>query len=561
MPDFMPRLRRLSWRSGSIAALVVAGLGSRGSFAEPANASAAPIAGVWEGELIEPTSWPTFVTVDVDSATLNSTLSVLGQRIELGRAQPDLLKAATGSGADQQVLTARLKGGELHGRLDGAGTHIAFALSRVPQLPKRTDRTSGWNADLTALERRVLRYDRSFSPAEKALVRRRIAALRPLIPSSSDDVMRVEIAKLLAMANNAHTRLYLLRNRTELGRLPVRVWWFGNQLRVIRAAPGHEALLGCRVAKVDGMATDAAYARVSAMYAGSAGWKRYMSGYTLTAPSVLAGNHIGKDATAATLELEDCASPGRHSLAALPLKRSEKALESWWDLAPNSPSLLQGWSQVLTGTVLPTYLRRISDAYWFDDGRSDGIFYLQLNRAANDGPESVKAFAGRAAAAILARNPKAIVVDIRFNTGGDSTVTKVLVDALAKAADKRPTYIIVAATTFSAGIVAAAQFKQFANAKIVGERVGDDLDFWAEGGNIILPYSGLAAHFANGAHSLSPKPCPTADFCDDLSVATLAPDVLAGLDWLNYRSGVDPSEVAWLADLRQHRTQDHARSR
>ena len=47
---------------------------------------------------------------------------------------------------------------------------------------------------------------------------------------------------------------------------------------------------------------------------------------------------------------------------------------------------------------------------------------------------------------------------------------------------------------------------------------GDGLDFCAKGGNIILPSSGLYVHFANGAHSLSPRPCPTKDYCDNLSV-------------------------------------------
>ena len=48
-------------------------------------------------------------------------------------------------------------------------------------------------------------------------------------------------------------------------------------------------------------------------------------------------------------------------------------------------------------------------------------------------------------------------------------------------------------------------------------------------------------HFANGAHSLSPKPCPTRDYCDDLSVTSLAPDINAPLDWQSYRSRRDPA--------------------
>jgi hypothetical protein len=142
---------------------------------------------------------------------------------------------------------------------------------------------------------------------------------------------------------------------------------------------------------------------------------------------------------------------------------------------------------------------------------------------------------------------------LRFNTGGDSNVTKVLVDDVVAAAGRRPLYLIVGRSTFSAGIVAAAQFRQAATVTIVGEPVGDELEFWAEGGNIILPYSGLAAHFANGAHSLSPKGCPTRDFCNDLSVASLAPDIPVTTRWTDYLAETDPALRAIEADLTRPR--------
>jgi hypothetical protein len=355
------------------------------------------------------------------------------------------------------------------------------------------------------------------------------------------------------MAHNGHTRLYLLRNRTELSRLPIRAWWFGDELRIVRATPQHRRLLGCRIARLNGVPTATAYARVRDMYAGSEMWKHYMSDYTLTSPSVLRGAGVGSDAANARVDVSDCAGRGSHQLAGLPFERSEKAVESWWDLAPQSPSALKGWSHVLTGRPLPKYLANVDQAYWFEAPAPKGVFFLQLNRAANAGSETVTDFAQRAATEIGKIDPAAVVVDLRFNTGGDSNVTKVLVDDVVAAAGRRPLYLIVGRSTFSAGIVAAAQFRQAATVTIVGEPVGDELEFWAEGGNIILPYSGLAAHFANGAHSLSPKGCPTRDFCNDLSVASLAPDIPVTTRWTDYLAETDPALRAIEADLTRRR--------
>jgi hypothetical protein len=534
-------------KSGRLAACLLAVLA-----VSPASATRPPIVGGWEGEIVDHKSWPTFVRIDVQPGTLGSTLSVLGQKIDLGQARPKGIHGKIGDGAEQQILTATIQGAQLRGRLVGNSTNAAFTLTRVPELRRPVGRVTGWNADLSDIETRVLRFDRSFSAAEKSAVRKRIAALRPRIARMTDDAIHVQLAELLALAHNAHTRLYLLRNRTEMARLPMRLWWFGDQLRIVRAAPGMEVLVGCRVTSIGGRTVDAAYARVSGMYSGSPGWKRYMSDYTLTAPSVLHGAGIEKGATSATLGLSDCPAAGQRTVSALPFERSEKAVESWWDLAPDSPSPLKGWRHALSART-PRYLRRVSDAYWFDEARPDGIFYLQLNRAANAGSETVAQFAERAAAEIQSRNPRAIVVDIRFNTGGDGNITKALIEAVARVAGQRPVYAIVSRSTFSAGIVAAAQLKQLAHARLVGEPVGDGLDFWSEGGNIILSYSGLAAHFANGAHSLSPAACPTRDYCDDMSVDSLQPDIPAALSWADYTAGIDPSERAILLDLAGHR--------
>ena len=66
----------------------------------------------------------------------------------------------------------------------------------------------------------------------------------------------------------------------------------------------------------------------------------------------------------------------------------------------------------------------------------------------------------------------------------------------------KPVFVITGRATFSAGILHAVQWKQW-GATIVGEQVGDDLDFWAEGGNVLLPNSKLTIHYANGFHGYS----------------------------------------------------------
>src|SRR5262245_38068292 len=83
-----------------------------------------------------------------------------------------------------------------------------------------------WREDLQFAVDTFLARDRSFSPADREQFRATIAKLPQTVESKTDEQIIVALAEAVALANNAHTRLYLVRNRTELRRYPIRVWWF-----------------------------------------------------------------------------------------------------------------------------------------------------------------------------------------------------------------------------------------------------------------------------------------------------------------------------------------------
>ena len=519
-----------------------------------ASAQAAPVAGNWEGEAASDL-WPTFLRIEIGPGDHGqATMFVLGQTVDLGQTKDaSTLDTTVGDGAEALKVTARVNGDHLAGAMSQSGKTFAFNLQRIPTYSPTNDRVTRWSRDLDSIRDRVLTFDRSFDGATKLKAKQAVERLRAEIPRLSDDAIIVQVARIAALAKNAHTRLYILRNRTEVRRMPIRAWWFGKELRVVRAAPEYAQYLGCRIDRVGTLPASTAKARLDDLFSGSASWRTYMSGYSLTSSDVLYGAGIIPSADSVRYQFGDCGTGARTvSIPALPLAKSAKPIESWWDLAPHYAGASDDWKQLLSGTAaLPLYLRHPDTNYWFDDHAPDRLFYVQYNRAADAPDETLAAFSARAAKALSAARPRAVVVDLRFNTGGNGTITPKLVDAVNQAPTRTPVYVITGRSTFSAGIVAAALLRQARPVKIVGEPVGDALDFWAEGGNIILPYSGLYVHFANGAHSLSPKPCPTKDYCDDLSVASLAPDILAPPTWSSYVARRDPAMDAIERDLKR----------
>ena len=111
--------------------------------------------------------------------------------------------------------------------------------------PKLTP--SQWREDLQFAVDTFLARDRSFSPRAREQFRQAIASLQRTVDSKTDEQVIVELAKAVALAKNAHTRLYLVRNRSELRRYPIRVWWFPEGLYVVRTTPEYAALLGARI--------------------------------------------------------------------------------------------------------------------------------------------------------------------------------------------------------------------------------------------------------------------------------------------------------------------------
>jgi hypothetical protein len=158
---------------------------------------------------------------------------------------------------------------------------------------------------------------------------------------------------------------------------------------------------------------------------------------------------------------------------------------------------------------------------------------------------------------LLARKPVNVVLDMRMNGGGDLNTTRSFVQALPTRVSGR-VFALTSPYTFSAAISTVGYLKQAAPARvtIVGEMVGDRLEFWAEGRPATLPASGLLIGRATERHDYATGCKPYTD-ChgnvvrNPISVKTLAPDILAPWTMADYRAGRDPGMAAIVAALRK----------
>src|SRR5262249_48665351 len=213
-------------------------------------------------------------------------------------------------------------------------------------------------------------------------------------------------------------------------------WWFSDGAFVIRAAPEYRRTLGCRVVAINGHELSEACDRVATLFAGNDSWARYLSPLYLTSPTILHGLGWIRDGGSAVFTFESGA--GRRfdlRIRSAPIDRSAKPSESWQELSPLYPT---GWPRWVTALAarrdaVPLCLRHPDKPYWFEFQSDSGLLYFQYNRSDNAevGPsfeqfgDSLLAFARR-------HDVRDVVVDLRFNSGGNLEVARSFMHSLAR---------------------------------------------------------------------------------------------------------------------------------
>jgi hypothetical protein len=432
----------------------------------------------------------------------------------------------------------------------GAAAVVASAVAGAAfaQAPASSRSVEAWREDIAVTRDQFLAKDKSFSPEAKAEAQRRLDRLSAEAGALAEPQIVAELARVAALADNAHTRAYLLRNRGWWRRYPVRIWRFSDGWRVIAVRPGEEALLSARITRIGGKPVEQAHESTRTLFAGVPAWADYMSAYSLTSPDALLGTGVIAGDGAALFEFEKGGRRIRRTLSPADEAPRQAPEEAWWFLSP-AHSATRGWAHVLDARSLPAYLLR-PEAHYDARRCAGGVLYIPFFRAENQpGGETLANFGNRVLGEIERSPPRRIVVDLRFNTGGDYSKADAFFRGLAttpQAQREGNLIVVLGRATFSAAIHPAARLKQESRARFVGEGPGDRMRFWAEGGNVLLPNSRINMHYADKAHlyAAEDQDAPTALVHARLQAPPLRLDRRTPLSFRDYLAGRDPATQA-----------------
>lgn len=411
--------------------------------------------------------------------------------------------------------------------------------------------------DLNVARSDYVLASKAFSDDSRARALSLIDTARTRAGAMSDAEFTLTLASVAAQADNAHDELHVNGKLTG-PRLPIRLAWIGDELVVVLSAANVPELAGARVLRLAGKDVKELDGIARNYIGGPASFVRNNSTWLWESPALMAalGFKINNGAVQASFKLRDGQIVDR---LLNPLDSTLVPPGSVPELLRNArtaPGSGSAWNTALLGAPIPMSMKEPHRLFRAIPMQAYDALYIQFraNIDRDNGRELGK-FAGDTAALAVKLQPRFIIIDQRFNGGGNSDLTQELMKVLAGAAREK-VYILTSEHTFSAGIVSSAIAKQAAGSKarVVGAPVGDRLRWWSENPSRCLPNSGHCFRPSYGLWDLR-KGCGSQDGCFGdaygVRVTGLDPDIAAPLTAADWLAGYDAALMAAAADAFQ----------
>jgi hypothetical protein len=395
--------------------------------------------------------------------------------------------------------------------------------------------------------RELIALDRSFSLTAREEANRRLDVLEGLLTVFDEPHFRIALMRIDALADNGHSRVEGDGRARSLV-LPIHAAAFSDGLYIMRAADGYADLLGGRVIAIDGQAVDDAMAKLEQLRGGTQQWRSLLASQYLTRQDLLYGIDVARDPQHSDWTVETPAGIVTRRLEAFVPSGSDSPPITRWLSSEHLTGREETWRSVEPDHALPLSLSDFDTAFRSLPIPGTCAYYVQLKSNADQGGLSIKAFLSNTERQLQRARPCNVILDLRYDSGGDYLNTYHFARHLPSLIPEQgKIFVLTGPTTFSAGITTIAFIKHADPRRVVilGEPVGDRLQFFSEGGRACLPNHALCVDYETGKHDYQ-HACTDWDVCFWLNyffatrVNSLDPDEAIPWSFKEWLTGVDP---------------------
>lgn len=334
-------------------------------------------------------------------------------------------------------------------------------------------RDEAWRYDLWLLNREVTRIHMApYRVTPKADIDAYVKKLDQQIPKLSDNQIMAAFVRYMAMIGDGHTGLRPIRD--TLKTIPVQLYLFEEGVFVTAAAPDFADLAGAQVVEIEGQAVEAVREKIAPYMQRDNAMGLKVAVARLTVPQFLNGIGVAPDPEKLKLKIKD--SKGALRDVKLPARPGMVA---------------DDWVTVRDQTNPMLYMKNLKKNFWYEYLPSEKLVYFQYNAVANQGDESIARFAEGMFEFIEKNDVEGLVVDCRWNGGGNSFLNKPLTHGILKSKvnKKGGLFVVIGRQTFSACQNFVTDLERECNPIYVGEPSGSSPNFVGESIRFSLPYS------------------------------------------------------------------------
>jgi hypothetical protein len=413
------------------------------------------------------------------------------------------------------------------------GTYAVFKrTSTIKQLPPqqqvraqpeahRIDETR-WQEDLESFEQQFpsvqVDSEKLYPPAE---FHEDVADLERDAPSLADPEIILRLMRIVAKAGVSHNTVET-EGELDFHPYPLQFFWYSDGAAVTHATEEYRLALGARIVRIGSMTPEELESLPSP----------YLSHENMPLLHALSPDFIMNREVADHFGLADTDGVVEFTLERPGAKQFRLRV---------APTSADSQEHMISATEalhhpVPLYRQRPGAWYWYEYLADSRSLYIQYNRCRNDPKKSFKAFTRELFKFVddlhTAEGIERVIVDLRFNSGGDSSIVEPLLQGLRsrpRLNTKGRLYVLISRDTFSSGMMAAISFREDLHAILVGEASGSRPNEYGEVKTLVLPNPKIKIRYTTKYFQL----------LQDSDPPTLEPDVVIQRSISDFLSGHD----------------------
>ena len=191
-----------------------------------------------------------------------------------------------------------------------------------------------------------------------------------------------------------------------------------------------------------------------------------------------------------------------------------------------SPTLSQEIDRDDIISAFSSYSPYIYQGYYRAMEIRDDVLLISYNTCSDNPSYPMKNFTSDLKKVLSKKKYSKIIVDLRYNGGGNSAVLNSVIKLLKK--EKCSKYALIGENTFSSAILNAVSLKDDADFTLVGTPTGGSINHYGELKSFTLPETGWEVYYSSKYFKLSKK-----------YDGSIIPDVYIEKDAESYFSGID----------------------